>query len=305
MISRQRLVSSVSRLYPFYSGCATFANHSLVQRIAGVNDETVWTRVSGGEVLGDFVGRAAYYAGELDRKITWICSRLIRPGDTVMDIGANIGIVTVCMAKLVGSSGRVHSFEPNPSLVQLLRQVIEHNQLANVKLHPVALGQDEGRLELRIPKFNAGAASLVRNYDLPDCEPVSVPVRRLSAIAAEESIRTVRLIKIDVEGYEAEVFLGGRELLQSAHPDAILFEFNERTKASLSEYPLIKILLEHNYDLLAVPRAMVRMRLQRVDPNGMGPIGHDFLAVARGDQYKDILARMNVRPGSVAHSPAA
>jgi len=294
---RQSVVSSVSRLYPFYSGCGSFANHSVVQRLAGVSDETVWARVTGGEVLaplGDYVGRAAFYAGDLDRKITWICSRLIRPGDTVFDIGANIGIMTVLMAKLTGSSGHVHSFEPNPSLVRLLRQVIERNALANVKLHAFALGREAGQLELRVPKLNAGSGSLVLNRDVPDCDVVPVPVRQLSVVAAEEGVRRLRLIKIDVEGFEVEVLSGARSLLQSVRPQAIVFELNQDDQGELCEHPIVKLLLEFDYGFLAIPRSLTRMKLQRFDPRVAGrSIGHDVLALARGEQYQDLLSRVN------------
>jgi FkbM family methyltransferase len=295
---RQTLVSSLTRLYPFYSGCARFGNNPFVQKLAGATNETVWARVSGGKILaplGDFVGRAAYYVGDYDRQITWICSRLIRPGDTVLDIGANIGVVTVWMAKLVGDSGRVHAFEPNPMLVQLLGRVIDRNQLANVRLHPVALGQETGELELRVPRCNnAGLGSLTRYHDSPDCDAVLVSVKQLSAVATQEAIQSVRLIKIDVEGYEVEVFRGAHSFLQTARPEAIIFELNERTDGTDWESPLIKLLLEHDYAILAIPRAFMRMRLQIVDPRGGRPlVGHDFLAVARGENYNDILTRVN------------
>jgi FkbM family methyltransferase len=296
VMSRAKFVSVLSRLYPFYSGSGTVANHPFIQQLAGSKKETVWARVTGGEVLaplGDFVGRAAFYSGDLDRKVTWICSRLIRPGDTVIDIGANIGIVTVCMANLVGASGHVHSFEPNPSLAQLLREVIRHNQLNNVTLHPIALGQGSGDLELRIPRSNAGAASLVRNSDSPDCRVVTVPVQSLSAVAAQESISSVRIIKIDVEGYETEVLRGARGLLQSVRPDAILFELNDHHNGAACEHPLVKLLLEYEYALLAIPRCMVRMRLNPVDLVEGKLIGNDFLAVARGNELQDILTRVN------------
>ncbi len=295
---RQRIVSSITRQYPFYSGCGTFANHPFIHKLAGASHESAWAHVPGGEVLApldDFVGRAAYYAGELDRKLTWICSRLVRRGDTVLDIGANIGLVTVLLAMLAGKEGQVHAFEPNPRLVHLLRQVIDRNHLGNVKLHSIALGPEPGDLELRIPKLNSGAASLVRNRDIPDCEVIKVEVRQLDTVAAHEDIRSVRLIKIDVEGYESEVFRGADTLLRTVRPDAILFELNEQVDGPFAEVPVIKLLLQYDYGFLSIPRAFIRMRLRPFDPLGSEkPPGHDFLAVAHGDRFQDILSRMQV-----------
>lgn len=169
---RQRVVSSVLRTYPFYSGCGRIANHPFVASLAGTSNEETWARVPGGEVLApldDLMGRAAYYAGEHDRKITWICRKLIRRGDTVLDIGANLGMVTVHMASLVGRSGMVHAFEPNPRLVGLLSRAIDRNCLPQVKLHEFGLGPEESTLELRIPQSNTGEGSFVHNRDMEDC----------------------------------------------------------------------------------------------------------------------------------------
>ena len=288
---RQSLVASFTRLYPFYSGCGTLANKPLIQTIAGVSNELVWSRVPGGEVLAsldDYVGRAAYYVGELDRKITWICAQIARPGATVLDIGANIGMVTLWLSTLVGKNGKVHAFEPNPKLQKILEETLDHNQVSNVCLHPIALGAEQGSLELRIPRVNAGAASLIRNRDLSDCDVVEVPVRSLSKIVAEEGIKSIQLIKIDVEGFEAKVFQGGQEVLGSIRPEAILFELNGRLEGPVRDLPVIKILRDFGYRFFSVPKCLLRMHLEYFDPDSSNLlIGHDFLAVPE-ESYKKI-----------------
>ena len=291
---RQALVSAVTRRYPFYSGCGSLANHRLIDLLAGASSDMPWASVPGGEVLAplnDYVGRAAFYVGDLDRKLSWICRKLIRPGDTVLDIGANIGIVTVLMARLAGQDGRVHSFEPNPRLVQRLHQVVERNCLSNVTVHPIALGRQAGILELHIPADNAGAGSLVRNRSRDNCEIVQVSVKALSSVM---NAQPVRLIKIDVEGFEMDVFHGADALLR-AQPGAILFELNESIDAPPREVPLIKLLLEYGYTFVTIPKSLIRMRLEPFDPTIADRlIGHDFLAVARGHQYRDIRKQLNL-----------
>jgi FkbM family methyltransferase len=257
---RQRVVSSVVRRYPFYSGCGAVANHPWVRAIAGASDETVWARVAGGQVLtplDDLVGRAAFYAGELDRKITWICRKLIRRGDTVLDIGANIGMVTVHMASLVGRSGVVHAFEPNPTLVGFLRRTLDRNCLPQVKLHEFALGPAESSLELRVPRSNAGEGSLVRNIDAKDCLSVQVRVQTLDDVGKQQDIKRVSLLKIDVEGFEASVFRGALSFLERVRPEAILFEVNERISGRVSDAPVFRILLDFGYTFRSIPRSMV------------------------------------------------
>jgi FkbM family methyltransferase len=292
---RQSLVASLTRLYPFYSGCGTFANKPFVQRLAGATTEHVWCHVPGGEVLAplhDYVGRAAFYVGDLDRKITWICAQIVKSGDTVLDIGANIGLVSLCLSKLVGDKGTVHAFEPNPALQTLLRETLARNRAFNVRLHPIALGAEQGQLKLRIPKWNMGAASLSRNKDLPewDCDVQEVPVSRLSDIVAQETIRSIRFIKIDVEGFEAEVFRGGQDVLREIRPEVILFEMNGRlSEEAVSDQPVIKILHDFGYEFLSVPKCLFRMHLKRFTPGvNNQPTGNDFLAVLKGECYEKV-----------------
>jgi FkbM family methyltransferase len=295
--TRQSLVASLTRLYPFYSGCGTFANKPFIQKIAGTSNDCVWSKVPGGEILAplnDYVGRAAFYVGDLDRKITWICEQVVRPGDTVLDIGANIGMVTLWLSTLVGKSGKVHAFEPNPELQKILAEMLNYNQVSNVRLHPVALGAEQSSLELRIPKVNAGAASLIRNRDLMDCDAVTVPVRTLSEIVNEEGIKSIRLIKIDVEGFEPEVFKGGQEVLSKIRPEAILFELNEKLEGSVRDQPVIKLLSDFGYGFFSVPRCLFKMHLECFDPNTSTVLnGNDFLAAPKGECYENIAKLVN------------
>lgn len=289
---RQSLVASLSRRYPLYSGCASIANSATLRRLAGDSDELVWSRVPGGEVLAaldDYVGRSAFYMGELDRKITWLSGRIVRPGDVVLDIGANIGMVSVWLSRLVGPQGLVHAFEPNPQLCDRLEAALERNVLANVKLHRIALGSVAGELSLCIPDGNAGEASLVVQRDPSRSTTISVPVQRLDDVAVRENIRALRFIKIDVELFEAEVLEGARELLATIRPESILFEMNGVLDGVVADQPVIRILADYDYAFFVVPRRSVRMRVESLDPGTVGPLkGHDVLGIARGRGFDPI-----------------
>jgi len=297
---RERAVAAVTRRYPLVSGCGTLSNSMLLHRLAGPGSGTVWARVPGGEVLAslnDYVGRAAFYAGDLDKKISRLCRRIVRPGDTVLDIGANIGMVTLLLSRLVGPAGRVHSFEPNPRMQQAVTAMVQRNGLANVTLHPVALGSEDGELELRIPYGNIGAASLIRTFEgSSQLERCQVPVRTLSGIVEASGIKAIRLIKIDVEGFESEVFRGAEDLLARQVPDAILFELDARTTSSWAREPLVELLAAHGYGFLAIPRSMFRATVQRVElGTTMDLPGHDVLAAPMGRRYDELAISLGAR----------
>jgi FkbM family methyltransferase len=297
---RQSLVAHLARRYPLYSGCGSLANSAALRRLAGDSDESVWSRVPGGEVLAsldDYVGRSAFYLGELDRKITWVCSRIVRPGDVVLDIGANIGMVTVWLSRLVGPHGRVHSFEPNPVLCERLVAAMNRNRLSNVQLHPFALGPSTSELALCIPTHNAGAASLIRRADASRSRTISVPVRRLSDVATSEDIRAIRFIKIDVEGFEDQVLEGGRDLLEHVRPESILFEMNTPADQLVADQPVMTLLKGYGYRFFAVPRRMMRMRLVAFDPDAVSWVaGHDVLAIADGPSFDSVAAAVGAAP---------
>ena len=101
---RQALTAAVTRCYPFFSGCGSLANSGFIKLMSGAQGGKVWCRVPGGEVLADlddYVGRSAFFVGDLDRKISWICKQIVREGDTVLDIGANIGMVAILLRVMV------------------------------------------------------------------------------------------------------------------------------------------------------------------------------------------------------------
>src|SRR5258705_75825 len=105
----QHSLAAITRRYPFLSGAATLSNSPAFSRFSGSNNTEGWCPTPGGEIyarLNDYVGRAVFFSGDLDRKLTSVARQLIQKGDTVFDIGANIGVMTLQFADLVGSLGQ-------------------------------------------------------------------------------------------------------------------------------------------------------------------------------------------------------
>jgi FkbM family methyltransferase len=186
---------------------------------------------------------------------------------------AGLGVVTLAMARFVGDAGIIHSFEPNPAMQDLVSQSIDRSY-QNVRLHKVALGSENSELDLYVPLGNIGAGSFVNRSG----KTIKCPVRRLSDLIEAEKISSVRLAKIDVEGFENEVLLGSGSLLSDMRP-VIILEANASVAIPFCEYPAISTLLKYSYRFLAIPKALLSMRVVEIDVERTGSPSHDIVAV--------------------------
>jgi FkbM family methyltransferase len=140
-------------------------------------------------------------------------------GDRFIDVGANIGMLTLMAARCVGPSGSIESFEPNPVAFGRLKEHVEMNQLANVKLHNAALADTPGTLELQVVGKHTGAGTLgqIRDSDKSSVS-MSVPVSVLRGDDVIQPSKVPTTLKIDVEGFELNVLKGFETLLRENRP---------------------------------------------------------------------------------------
>src|SRR3954469_15193830 len=112
--------------------------------------------------ISEFDQRGTYFYGRsLDPDVQLCMLACLRPGDTCLDIGANIGMLALLAAWAVGPRGRVIAFEPNPDVYARLAWHISENRLAQGAAHPVALSDPDATLRLAVPPtLNTGAATL-------------------------------------------------------------------------------------------------------------------------------------------------
>ena len=162
---------------------------------------------------------------------------MIRPGDLVLDIGANIGLMTVLMSRRV-PGGHVEAFEPIGENYRALTRMVDHYGLTNVTLHQTALGEQDGELQMIMPEESNVRMQGLSHVAADDDEPgqrYSVPVRRLDDVELHPG--RVAAIKIDVENHEVFVFRGGKELIERDRP-LVYTELwdNERTTECLEMF---------------------------------------------------------------------
>lgn len=170
------------------------------------------------------------FAGSYEPHIEALFECLLEPGDTAVDVGANVGVHTLSLARIVGPSGKVFAFEPNPGVTKRLRQNIELNGFSHVRVDGRALGDRAAQGALRVPAAgsaeacNLGMASLVALETAHDL--VEVDVVPFDAATGEIGIDRIDLVKIDVQGYEVPALRGMARAVERFRP-AIIFEYED------------------------------------------------------------------------------
>lgn len=194
---------------------------------------------------GRFVFINGYWPGE---RITRQFIDCIRPGDTVLDIGANIGYFTLVAAHLAGPSGHVHAFEASPVVLPILRENIRLNPHLNITLHPAAVSDHAGEIE-----FHTAAAGQLGYSSIRSSLAATQSVDRVPAITVDslcDELPRVSFIKVDVEGAEQLVLTGARRLIQRDRP-IIVSELDDAFLRELgsSAANLCATLRDHGYTL--------------------------------------------------------
>ena len=200
---------------------------------------------------------------------------LLAPGMTVIDLGANIGQYTLVAARRVGPQGRVHAFEPTPSLAEHVRRNLELNALGNATVHAVAVSDARGRAKLQFvetsePNMNSIVLDTRANGELV------VPTVTLDEFVAEHAVGSVGVIKIDIEGAEMKALHGATGLLTAGDSPVLVLELNPLTLMYTGHSPddLLRLLGSYGYAFYPI----AAYNLQTHDPflNGVAAKPHHF-----------------------------
>jgi FkbM family methyltransferase len=146
----------------------------------------------------------------------------IRPGMTVVDVGANQGLYALFFASRVGGDGRVLAFEPDPELFGAMESNCRRNRARNVELFNFALGAKPAEMTLCRSPFNAGDNRLSETVFMDWHNDVPVKMSTLDELVG---CLHVDFIKIDVQGWEFEVLKGMKDILRSNPRVRIYFEY--------------------------------------------------------------------------------
>src|SRR5262245_25144112 len=164
--------------------------------------------------------------GEQDEQ--HVMRQVVREGDLVLDIGANIGLHLALLSRLVGPRGSVMAFEPNPQLVPNLRRTA--TGAGNVVVHNIALSDENGDASLFVPVDHSMASLADRTKRLGTTTEESCRMQRLDDF--EPGVFHPDFIKCDVEGAELQVFRGASRILDREDAPILLYEAGVSTVTS-------------------------------------------------------------------------
>jgi len=171
------------------------------------------------------------YTGGYEMDIVDVMKKVLKEGDTFIDVGANIGYISSVAAGFVGKTGEVHSFEPVPEYFYRLKNMADLNSDYKIKVNQCALGEKCGQENIKISNLNnIGWNTMVPNF-LKDGKKVKeilkIPVIRLDKYIKDKALMNISLIKIDVEGFEFPVLMGLSDyFIESKHRPIIICEIN-------------------------------------------------------------------------------
>ena len=227
------------------------------------------------EVLQQYV----YYFGVWEPELTAWISRRLKPGDTFVDVGANVGYFTLLASTLVGASGAVVAVEPSPTLFFRLGENLGRNRAGNVRTVNLAASGAPTRVTIfRGPASHTGLTTILPQPGL--AVEGEVEARPLDALLRPDEVRHARLVKIDVEGAEDGVVKGMEALLAGGRPDLeVIVEIHPVALAQLDKTPedvlgtlldagFRPYVLENDYEPPALMRARRVPRPKHLD----GPV---------------------------------
>lgn len=224
--SRAQHLSALSQRFPALPGKLR-AGRWLLRGELRTRDVIVTDSFGNRFVMPDLrepMAQHVLWNGKYEAEVLEVISAQLTPGDCFVDVGANIGLFTVAVARGMGNAGRVLAIEASPLMQTYLRANISLNELENVSVYEVAASDhaagDVAFYDAPLEKFGMG--SLAPQFQ---GNATLIPTQTLDALLDKAVAARVGVIKIDVEGFEAAVLRGATRLLTQPKPPLVLFEF--------------------------------------------------------------------------------
>ncbi|MFA6551664.1 MAG: FkbM family methyltransferase, partial [Patescibacteria group bacterium] len=186
--------------------------------------------------------------GLYEKETVAVFKKIIRPGMTVVDIGAHIGYYTSLFAKLVGPQGRVYAFEADSDNFKILKKNTERRR--NVVLVPQAVSDHSGFIKFYKIKNSTGCHSVIPT---DNADEISVPAVSLDDFVSQRDLN-VNAIKIDIEGGEPFAFRGMEKLFAQTNNLSVIMEFSPQAlkSAEVDPFEFLQKIKNYGFEILQI-----------------------------------------------------
>lgn len=172
--------------------------------------------------------RSSFLAGTYESDQTALFEQMLMEGDIVLDLGAHVGYYTVLASVLVGDTGQVIAFEPEPENLYFLHRHVKLNKCDNVTVIEACVADSSGECTFRREGTGTG--------HIDEAGALTVPVLSLDELLADGAIPRPDYMKIDVEGAELRVLQGACQLIADARPTIFLSVHGEQLRDDCSQF---------------------------------------------------------------------
>lgn len=197
-------------------------------------------------------------------------SAVAKPGMTVLDVGANIGLYSIVLGRLVGPAARVWAFEPYPPIASYCQRNLQLNALTHVTLAEEALSDKEGSVDFCVfddglDVYNSIGASHRPAEGISSAKHIVVPCTTLDEYVTRMGIKRVDIIKLDVEGAEEKVLSGGKSTLAENQDLLMMVEIYEPSakQCGCSTHRMIDMLEGHGFTMHQIQKDRTLKRLMK------------------------------------------
>ena len=180
-----------------------------------------------------------------------LLKQIIKNGDTVLDLGANIGVYTLIFAKLVGKSGHVFAFEPDPTNFEILSKNVKENKHENVTLVQKAVSEKNDKIKLFVSKRNHASHRIFDSEEKRN----SIEVDVITLDTYFKKIKNpINFIKMDVEGVEGATLLGASNIIKNSKDLVIMMEYFPKwiRKYGMNPEEILDSLIEKKFKLFNI-----------------------------------------------------
>jgi FkbM family methyltransferase len=204
--------------------------------------------IDGCNLLLDETDRHGFtiYGNSEERNMSYL-KKIVMPGQIVVDVGANIGIYSVVLAKWVGKQGHVFAFEPAPDNIKLLRKTIKLNQFDNITITQKAISNKPGIASFYL--VDGISSHSLMDYG-KSIDKIDVEVETLDNFFQDYE-KPIDFIKIDAEGYDFKVILGMQNIISKTQNLSLFVEFDPKRLIKIGDSPqdLLRFMLNNRFSV--------------------------------------------------------